>query len=46
MARVWRDGQSRKVHIYRLLTTVCKLLSIIIIPLYYVMMFVIIIGYY
>ena len=22
MARVWRDGQKRRVHIYRLLTTV------------------------
>ena len=24
MARVWRDGQRRKVHIYRLLTTVSQ----------------------
>ena len=24
MARVWRDGQVGKVHIYRLLTTVSK----------------------
>ena len=27
MARVWRDGQKRKVHIYRLLTTVSAALS-------------------